>query len=84
MTYPWERHSSTEWRITHGAIVIASIQCGALGNQYASLSIRARPERKFRGVIGSAPLDETGQPLPLPSWLNSMIYNNWPEAYENN
>lgn len=82
MNPPWERHSPTEWRINYGPLVIASLQWGAPGRRYASLSIRARPEFGLRGVTGKAPLDETGQPLPLPSQINSIIRNNWPEVYD--
>ncbi len=86
MNPPWERHSPTEWRINYGTLVIASIgsrQRGEPGRRYGDLFIRARPEREFRGVAGTAPLDETGQPLPLPPWIDRMIRNNWPEAYGN-
>jgi hypothetical protein len=83
---PWERHSPTEWRINYGTLVIASLvspRWGALDRRYASLSIRARPDREFRGAIGPFPLDETGQPLPLPRRIDNMIRNNWPEVYGN-
>lgn len=83
MNPPWERHSPTEWRINYGTLVIASLQWGAPGRRYASLSIRARPDREFRGAIGPFPLDEMGQPS-LPRRIDSMIRNNWPEAYGDN
>ncbi len=84
MNLPWQRHSPTEWRINYGTLVIASLQWGAPDRWYADLFIRARPEREFRGAIGPFPLDETGQPLPLPSRIDRMIRNNWPEAYGSN
>jgi hypothetical protein len=84
---PWERHSPTEWRINYGTLVIASLQWGAPDRwgdrRYAYPSIRARPEREFRGVIGPFPLDETGQPSPLPWRIDRMIRDNWPEVYGN-